>query len=90
MERKKLLFLEKRADKNCFSYSKTSLTLKLISHINSSLLSIKTSEEAVACNFIKKETLAQAFSCEFYEISKNTFFYRTPLLAASASAGSAQ
>ena len=23
------------------------------------------------------------FSCEFYEISKNTFFYRTPLVAAS-------
>ena len=27
-----------------------------------------------ACNFIKKETLAQMFSCEFCEISKNTFF----------------
>ena len=27
-----------------------------------------------ACNFIKKEALAQLFSCEFYEISKNTFF----------------
>ena len=38
--------------------------------------------EAVA-NFIKKETLAQMFSCEFYEIFKNTFFYRTPLVAAS-------
>ena len=24
--------------------------------------------------FIKKETLAQVFSCEFCEISKNTFF----------------
>ena len=24
--------------------------------------------------FIKKETLAQLFSCEFYEIPKNTFF----------------
>ena len=24
-------------------------------------------------NFIKKETLAKVFSCEFYEISKNTF-----------------
>ena len=30
------------------------------------------------CNFIKKETLAQVFACEFCEISKNTFFYRTP------------
>ena len=27
-----------------------------------------------ACNFIKKETLAQAFSCEFRKIYKNTFF----------------
>ena len=32
---------------------------------------------------IKKEALAQVFSCEFCEISKNTFFYRTPLVAAS-------
>ena len=37
-----------------------------------------------ACNFIKKETLAQVFSCEFCEISKNTFSYRTPLVTASA------
>ena len=29
-----------------------------------------------ACYFIKKETLAQAFSCELCEISKNLFFYR--------------
>ena len=34
-----------------------------------------------ACNFIKKESLGQVFSCEFCEISKNTFFYRTPLVA---------
>ena len=27
----------------------------------------------VAGNFIKKETLAQVFSCKFCEISKNTF-----------------
>ena len=26
------------------------------------------------CNFIKKETLAQVLSCEFCEISKNTFY----------------
>ena len=36
-----------------------------------------------ACNFIKKEALAQTFSCEFCEISKNTFFQRIPLVAAS-------
>ena len=27
-----------------------------------------------ACNFTKKETLAQVFPCEFCEISNNTFF----------------
>ena len=30
-----------------------------------------------------KETLAQVFSGEFCEISKNTFSYRTPLVATS-------
>ena len=33
--------------------------------------------------FIKKKTLAQVVYCEFFEISKNTFSYRTTLLAAS-------
>ena len=36
-----------------------------------------------ACNFIKKETLVQVFTCEFCEFCKNTFSYRTPLVAAS-------
>ena len=36
-----------------------------------------------ACKFIKKETLAQVFSYEFCEIFQNTFFYRTPPVAAS-------
>ena len=35
------------------------------------------------CNFIKKEILAQVFSREFCEISKNTFFHITPPVAAS-------
>ena len=30
--------------------------------------------ETEACNFIKKETLAQVFFCEFCEVSKNTLF----------------
>ena len=34
-------------------------------------------------NFAIKETLAQMFSCEFCEISKNTCFYRTPPVAVS-------
>ena len=40
-------------------------------------------ETGAACSFIKKETLTQVFSCEFCEISRNTFFDRTPLVAAS-------
>ena len=27
-----------------------------------------------ACNFVKKETPVQMFSCEFFKISRNTFF----------------
>ena len=44
-------------------------------------------KQVLTLNFIKKETLAQVFPCEFWEISKNTFFYRTPLVAASVSKG---
>ena len=36
-----------------------------------------------ACSFINKETLAQVFSCEFCEISKNTFLHGAALVAAS-------
>ena len=36
------------------------------------------------CNFIKKETLAQVFSCKFWEISKNTFFAEHLRATASA------
>ena len=31
------------------------------------------SSSSGACNFMKKETLTQVFSCEFFKISKNTF-----------------
>ena len=34
---------------------------------------------------IKKETLVQVLSCKFWYIFKDTFFYRTPLVAASVS-----
>ena len=39
--------------------------------------------QASACNLIKKEALVQLFSCEFYEICKTTFSYRTTSVAAS-------
>ena len=50
--------------------------------------------QASACNFIKEQTPAQVFSCEFGEIFKNTVLYRTTPMATSkhwtnsASAGS--
>ena len=41
--------------------------------------------DARTATLFKKSLLAQAFSCQFCEISKNTFFYRTPLVAAFVS-----
>ena len=35
-----------------------------------------------ACYFVKREALAQLFSCEFCEISQNTYSERTPPVAA--------
>ena len=49
-------------------------------HMCESLFLIKLQDSA--CNFIKKETLAQMSSCEFGKICKNTFFYRTSPVAA--------
>ena len=43
-----------------------------------------TRPEAVASNFIEKETLTQVFSSEFFQFFKKTFFTRTPPVAASA------
>ena len=55
----------------------TKLTEK---HLCQSLLFNKVADlRPEACNFIKKETVAQVFSCEFCESFKNTFSYRTPL-----------
>ena len=39
--------------------------------------------QASAWQLYLKKTLAQVFSCEFCEISKNPFLHRTPLVAAS-------
>ena len=43
--------------------------------------------QAEACNFIKKEPLAQVFSCESWKIFRNTFF--TEYLRTTASAAHA-
>ena len=39
--------------------------------------------QALPCNFVKKQTLSQVFSCEFCEISKENLSYRTPPMTAS-------
>ena len=45
--------------------------------------------QASVCNFIKKETLAEVFSCQFCEIFKNIFSYRTSPVAAFLNASTA-
>ena len=42
-----------------------------------------TFKDQKVCNFIKNHTLARVFSSEFCDIFKNTFFSRTPMVAAS-------
>ena len=54
-------------------------------HLCQSLFLIKVA--GLSCNFIKKETVAQVFSCEFCEFYKNTFYVRTPLVVASDKKG---
>ena len=49
-------------------------------HLRQSLFFDKVSGLRPATLF--KKTLAQVFSCEFCEISKSTFSYRTPPVAA--------
>ena len=39
--------------------------------------------QASAFNFVKKETLAQVFSCKFCKFSKNTFFIENLRVTAS-------
>ena len=49
------------------------LYFRVFSAPNTRLPKVHTQKQPpeAACNFIKKETLAQVFSCEFCEISKN-------------------
>ena len=58
--------------------------LHLKSEVNLKSLSVeKISNVGQACSFIRIETLAHVFSCEFGKIPKNTFSYRTPQVIAS-------
>ena len=58
--------------------SSTKFTWSILEHFDSFVdnNSKKQSTRGLcqACNFIKKDTLAQVFSCELSEISKNNFF----------------
>ena len=66
------MFCEKVVRKNISKFTGKHLCQNLFFNKVASL-------RPAACTFIKKETLAQVFSYEFCEISKNTFSYRTPL-----------
>ena len=80
-----LLFQRFHADECRTSHRKCSvkkvfLEISQNSQENScAIVSFLIKLQASPSNFIKKETLAQVFSCEFCEISKSNFFYRTPL-----------
>ena len=49
---------------------------KIQTCVNSTHNNLLFNERPKSCNFIKKETLAQMFSCEFCKISRNKLFYR--------------
>ena len=48
--------------------------LEILQNLPETPVSVSFLIKPQACNFIKKETLAQVFSCEFCEISKKNFF----------------
>ena len=67
------------------SFQKLLLVCCCIRRIDSTKAVVQTcSITQNASNFIEKETLAQFFSRKFFEIFKNTFFYRTLPVTASA------
>ena len=68
------VFYEKRySQKFCKVHRKTPVSESFLTKL-----------QAQACNFIKKETLAQVFSYEVCKISKNTFFAEHIQATASA------
>ena len=77
----KKLFLEISQNSQENTCAKISFLIKL--QVSALQLYSKKRPWHQACNFIEKETLARVFYCEFCEIFKDSFFYRTPPLAAS-------
>ena len=73
-----------------FAYGEIFIKNKVTNHKRNRIICLSwrryftnNSKKPQACNFILKKTLAQMFSCDFCEIFKNTYFFRTPLVAAS-------
>ena len=67
-----------------YEYDYTTTCVSVFDHfVKLALKGLIKFRPQLAFNFIKKETLTQVFSCEFCETFKNTFFYRTPPMAAS-------
>ena len=61
--------------KNTIEVNETGIKISKNSQKNTcARVSFLVKSQASACNFIKKEILAQVFICEFCEIFKNTFF----------------
>ena len=56
---------------------------KHLLHAEVVIFKLNISKKRCSKNMFEIETLAQVFSYEFCEISKNTFSYRTPPVAAS-------
>ena len=66
-------FLQKQPPEGFYN-KKLFLEISQISQENTcARVSFLIKLQSWACNFIKKESLAQVLSCEFCEISKNTF-----------------
>ena len=86
------LFISSRRSINWKSESYQILASWLISEAVAQRCSVKNAFLEISQNSLKNtcarvsfliKFLAQMFSCEFCKISKNTFFYRTPLVVAS-------
>ena len=59
------------------------LFLKISQNFAGKHLCQSLSLNKVTCNFTKKESLAQVFFCQFCEVFKNRFFYRSLQVVAS-------
>ena len=75
MRRKQAFLMKYRSSHRKCSIKKVFLEISQNSQENTcARVSFLMKFQASGCNFIKRETLAQAFSCEFCQIFKNTSF----------------